>query len=137
MNIVEIKTLVDITNTGVIRANQGSQIELNQHRNFTTLNQCVEIRSIITYDEKPHCELVDVKGLGFGSKYKGKHNVWTFRFETDRPEVFGENCELLINDLNKVPVIKNLTESINIDMSVFDTSSTDFKNITIRHPKAS
>jgi hypothetical protein len=135
MNVVEIKTLVDITATGIIRLNQGTVEQLNQNRNFVTLNQCIEIRSLISYDEKPYVDEVDIKGMGFGTKFKGKQKVWTFRFETDRPQVFGENCELLIEDLNQVPMIKNLTESVNIDMSVFDTTSVDLKNTIIRHPR--
>jgi hypothetical protein len=136
MNIVEIKTLIDITNSGVERPYQGSQLELNQNRNWTTLSQCIGIRSIIEYYNSPIVETVDVKGLGFGANFKGKHQVWTFRFETDRPEVFGEDCELLIEDMDQVPVIKKLTESVNIDMAVFDTKSPALKNTIIRHPKA-
>jgi hypothetical protein len=136
MNIVEIKTLIDITDSGVERPYQGSQLELNQNRNWTTLNQCIGIRSIIEYYNSPVVETVDVKGMGFGTNFKGKHQVWTFRFETDRPEVFGENCELLIEDMDQVPVIKKLTESVNIDTAVFDTKSPALKNTIIRHPKA-
>jgi hypothetical protein len=136
MNIVEIKTLIDVTSTGVGRPHQGTQLQLNQERNWITLNQCIAIRSLIEYNNEPIMETVDIKGLGFGSNYKGKHQVWTFRFETDRPEVFGNDCELLVEDLDQVPVIKKLTETINIDMAVFDTKSTNFKNTIIRHPKA-
>ena len=136
MNIVEIKTLVDITATGVGRPYQGSQIELNQNRNWTTLNQCIGIRSIIEYNNTPSVETVDVKGLGFGSNYKGKHKVWTFRFETDQPHVFGDEFSLLIEDMDQIPVIKKLTESVNIDTAVFDTKSIDFKNTVIRQPQA-
>lgn len=136
MNIVEIQTLVDITHTGVHRPHLGTQLEMNQQRNWTTLTQCIEIRSLIEWDGYPRVENIDVKGLGFGSKYKGKQNVWTFRFRTDRPFVFGENCELLIEDMDTVPFIKNLTESVNIDKAIFDTKSSEFKNIIIRHPQA-
>jgi len=137
MNIVEIKTLIDITSTGVGRPHQGTQLQLNQERNWTTLNQCIGIRSLIDYNNLPIVEEdVDIKSIGFGKNYKGKHKVWTFRFETDRPEVYGTQCELLIEDLDQVPVIKKLTETINIDMAVFDTTTADFKNTIIRHPKA-
>jgi len=136
MNIVEIKTLVDITATGVGRPYQGSQIELNQNRNWTTLNQCIGIRSIIEYNTTPTVETVDIKGLGFGTSYKGKHKVWTFRFETDQPDVFGNEFSLLIEDMDQIPVIKKLTESVNIDTAVFDTKSADHKNTIIRQPQA-
>jgi hypothetical protein len=38
--------------------------------------------------------------------------------------------------MDQVPVIKKLTESVNIDMAVFDTKSPALKNTIIRHPKA-
>jgi hypothetical protein len=132
MNIVEIKTLIDITNSGVERPYQGSQLELNQNRNWTTLSQCIGIRSIIEYYNSPIVETVDVKGLDFGSNFKGKHQVWTFRFETDRPEVFGEDCELLIEDMDQVPVIKKLTESVNIDKSIFELVDDKYRNTIIK-----
>ena len=67
MQIIEIKTLIDITDTKVIRISQGTQLQHDQCRNFTTLKQCVEIRSIISYDTSPTMEVVDVKDMGFGS----------------------------------------------------------------------
>jgi hypothetical protein len=63
MDTIEIQTLIDITNTNVVRPNQGTQLEMNQYRNFTTLRQCAEIRSVILYDNNPHVILEDVKGL--------------------------------------------------------------------------
>jgi hypothetical protein len=41
MEIVEIKTLIDVTNTQVSRANQGTPEEYDQYRNWTTLLQCI------------------------------------------------------------------------------------------------
>jgi hypothetical protein len=81
-------------------------------------------------------ETIDIKGLGFGTSYKGKHKVWTFRFETDQPDVFGNEFSLLIEDMDQIPVIKKLTESVNIDTAVFDTKSADHKNTIIRQPQA-
>lgn len=136
MATIEIKTLIDITRTNVSRANQGSGLELDQHRNFTTLIQCAEIRSIVVFDLNPTVEKVDIKGMGFGSDYKGKHNVWTFSFDPDRQDVYndgeGNSLLLLINDLHQVPVIKNLTETVNIDKAVFDCKDNQYKNILIK-----
>lgn len=136
MDIIEIQTLVDITNTRVARPNQGTQLQLDQNRNFVTVTQCAEIRSIISYDGKPTVEKVDIKGMGFGSAYKGKQNVWTFRFSPDRLDVYkdesGNKAGLLITDLDGVPFIKNLTETVNIDTAIFDLSSSDHKNTIIK-----
>ena len=136
MDIIEIKTLIDITYTGVIRPRQGSQQELDQHKNFITLSQCSEMRSIISYDNAPTTENVDLKSLGFGSAHKGKHTVWTFTFRPDRSGVYtddrGDPIGGLIDDLHEVPIIKNLTETINIDRAIFDLKDGANKNTIIK-----
>jgi len=135
MQIIEIKTLVDITNTKVTRLNQGTQLELDQCRNFITLLQCVELRSIVSYDSSPQHEAVDVKGMGFGSAFKGKHTVWTFRFSPDRVGAYvdetGNQAGVLIDDIHEVPVIKNLAETINIDKAIFNSKDSSSKNTII------
>lgn len=135
MENIEIRTLIDITNTDVRRSNQGTAIEANQYRNWTTLKQCVELRALIEFDHNPTVETIDIKGLGFGTEYKGKHNVWTFRFRPDRAGAFGiedDPSGLLNESLHQVPVIKNLTESINTGKAVFDLKDPSFKNTTIK-----
>lgn len=139
METIEIKTLIDITNTKVVRPNQGTQLELDQNRNFITVTQCAEIRSIISYDLPPRIETIDIKDMGFGSKHKGKHAVWTFTFIPDRQDVYldeyGEQIGLLLQDLNGVPCIKNLTETINIDKAIFDLKDGPTKNTIVRSIK--
>jgi hypothetical protein len=136
MQLVEIQTLVDITCTNVVRLNQGTQLQLDQNRNFITLKQCAEIRSIILFDESPVVEEVDIKELGFGTNYKGKHNVWTFKFSPDRDSVYddenGNSIGELINDIHGVPIIKKLLETVNIDKAVFDCKDKATKNIIIK-----
>jgi hypothetical protein len=136
MEIIEITTLIDITYTGINRLNQGSKIQLDQQRNFNTLIQCLELRSIINYQLPPVSEKIDIKNLNFGSIFKGKHNVWTFRFSPDRTGAyFNEEYGLvgeLINDINEVPIIKNLTETINIDKAIFNLTDSVNKNTLIK-----
>jgi hypothetical protein len=135
MEYIEIRTLVDVTNTRAVRANQGSQTEINQQRNFTTLLQCTELRSVIEYDTPPAVEMVDIKNLGFGSNFKGKQRIWTFRFNTDRSGVYLDNTGNavgeLVNDLHAVPVIEKLTETINMTKAVFDCKDPVFKNTVV------
>lgn len=136
MDIIEIQTLIDITNTRVSRPNQGSQLELDQNRNFITLMQCIELRSLVAYDIGPIISKVDIKSLGFGSVYKGKHTVWTFRFTTDRSNAYmddtGNNIGTLVADLHQIPVIKNLKETLNIGTAIFDLESSEYKNTVIK-----
>lgn len=136
MESIEIRTLVDITNTRVNRPNQGTQLAYDQNRNFITLMQCIELRSIVSYDNPPIVEEVDVKGLGFGTEYKGKHRVWTFKIIPDRTGVYigpdGGEVSGLVDDIDAVPFIKNLTETINIDRAIFDCMNLSTKNTIIK-----
>ena len=112
MEFIEIKTLIDITKPSVARPGQGSELEQNQFKNWVTLQQCIGLRSNIEWDHPPTSEFVDVKGMGFGSKYKGTHKVWTFKFKTDQSfayqDEFGNNIGLLLHDVNQVPIIQKL-----------------------------
>ena len=135
MQIIEIKTLIDITNTKVARPNQGTSLEHDQYRNFVTVKQCAEIRSNISYDFLPEMQLIDVKDLGFGSKYKGKHAVWTFRFSPERSGVYAnDNNEIgcLYEDVQGVPVVEKLTETINIEKAIFELIDSSSKNTIIK-----
>lgn len=135
MLIIEISTLVDITDTKINRPRQGLQFEHDQYRNFTTLKQCVEIRSNIIYETSPSMETKDIKEYGFGSKFKGKHKVWTFRFNPERSGVYIENDNeigALINDLHGVPIIQKLSESINMEKAIFELKDPLTKNTIIK-----
>ena len=135
MQTIEIKTLVDITNTKIARPNQGTQLEHDQYRNFVTLKQCAEIRSNILYDFSPEMQVVDVKDLGFGSKYKGKHAVWTFKFNPERTNVYvNDRDEIggLLDDVQGVPVVEKLNETINIEKAIFELIDASSKNTIIK-----
>jgi hypothetical protein len=131
MQTIEIQTLVDITETNVIRPNQGTPLAHNQQRNFTTLKQCVEIRSNIMFDGSPVVEERDIKDMGFGTKYKGKHRVWTFVFSPERSGAYSD-IKVLGNDINQVPVIQKLTETINMDTSIFEITDPVNTNTIIK-----
>jgi len=135
MEVIEIKTLIDITNTNVRRNTQGSSEQFDQFRNWTTLLQSIGLRSIIEYDKNPVSEMVDVKHMGFGSKYKGTHRVWTFYFRPDREDAYannGDHIAFLKEDLNKIPIIVNLKETINIDNAVFELTDIEFTNTVVK-----
>lgn len=135
MEIIKIKTLLDITKPKVSRPGEGTLLEQHQYKNWITLQQCIGLRSIIMYDENPVVETIDLKSAGFGSKYKGEHKVWSFTFYTDRSSAYasddGNVIGLLLNDIHQVPMIENLTETINISKALFDLEDTQYKNIII------
>lgn len=136
METIEIKTLIDITKPNVHRPGQGSELEQNQYKNWITLQQCLGLRSNIEFDYPPKVKKIDLKDQGFGSKYKGSHNVWTFTFRPDRTLAYANNSEdsigLLYGDVHLVPIIKNLTETINISNAVFDLEHAQYKNTQIK-----
>lgn len=135
MEIIKLRTLIDITKPAVYRPGQGTLLEQNQYKNWITLQQCIGLRSIIEYDELPSVESIDVKGLGFGNKIKGVHNVWTFTFRPDRSLAYddgeGNVIGLLLNDIHQVPIIEKLSETINISKAVFDLQDAQYKNSVI------
>jgi len=133
MEVIELKTLIDITNTNVRRINQGTQQQLNQYRNWITLLQCIGLRSNISYDYDPRSEIVKVND--FGSEYKSKHRVWTFQFRPERPDAFANEISsiaLLKEDLDMIPMILNLTETINIQQAVFNLHDERFRNTVVK-----
>jgi hypothetical protein len=136
MEIIEIKTLIDVTSNLVSRVKQATQLELDQTRNFTTLRQCLELRALIAFDTTPIQQTIDINDAGFGEQYKGTHNVWTFVFRTDRSGFYlddtGNQIGYLIEDIHLVPIIKNLNETINIEKAVFDTKNIATKNTIIK-----
>jgi hypothetical protein len=62
--------------------------------------------------------------------------VWTFTFSPDRDGVYqdndGNDLGFLLEDIHEVPVIKNLTETINIDKAIFDLKDSKNKNTIIK-----
>ena len=135
MEVIEIQTLIDITNTNVRRINQGTQQELDQFRNWSTLLQCIGLRAIIQYNHSPQVDNIKIDGIGFGSAYKGTHNVWTFRFSPDSSDAFADKTNpiaLLLEDLDMVPMILNLTETINTMQAVFSLHDTKYANTVVK-----
>lgn len=135
MEKIQIKTLVDITNTGVIRYKSGLELQYNQHKNWTTLLQGIGLRCIVLYDEPPIVEFTDMRALGFGEKYRGENRVWTFTCYPDRQQAYATEehpLGFLIDDLHLVPIIEKLTETINIHKPVFETKSRFWRNTAIK-----
>jgi hypothetical protein len=106
---IQIKTKIDITNTDVRHADQGSEQQLNQYRNYTTFLQVIGIRSIFSITQRP----------------VEKDGVWIMEIETDRDNVFVKDQDpigLLKEDLDKVPIITGLTEKTPIKQGLIRTS---------------
>ena len=126
---------MDITDTRVTRPLKGKELEYNQHKNWITLLQGIGLRCIITFDEPAVCEFVDTRAYGFGEKLRGSHNVWSFVFYADREYAYADEKNrlgLLISDLDQVPIIEKLTETINMNRPVLNTTSRFWRNTVIK-----
>lgn len=114
----QIKTLVDVTETN---ARKGQDpLEFNQQANFNTLYNTIGLRTNPT-DFKITVEHVDLKSLGFGSNYKGKHNVWTIEFYVEADQ--STSVEFMNADFDLIPIITGLTETAILDKGLFITLS--------------
>lgn len=105
---IQIRTTIDITNTGVKRIDLGSEKQLNQYRNYTTFMQVFGIRSIFSVVQEPVLE----------------NGEWTMIIDTDRDEVYSDGEDdvgLLKSDLDAVPIILGLDEVKKTKQAVIKT----------------
>jgi hypothetical protein len=118
MKSYKLTTLVDITRTYPSRS-ETDPLKLNQQANFNSLMQAINLRANVEETIDP----VFNDGR-LPEPLKGKANHWVFEFTTERDDIFlKDNNPVghLIDDLNGVPVIPNLTNSQDIDPPVFIT----------------
>ena len=129
-----VYTLIDITETKKYSSNCKDTKLISQQANFMTFFQTLCLRNNYNYDNTPTLQDVNEKKLrelGFGSDYKGNHNLWCLELVVDEGRTFGE-AEILENDFDLVPVISGLNETIKINNNVFRTKDKKAKNIVIK-----
>jgi len=100
----KIKTSVDITRSNVDRADP-DQIRQAQQSNFNTLLQGIGMRANVEWTHDPSRSMLETDG---------KTAYWLWEFTVEREDVFlhnGDPVGLLKQDLQGVPIIKNLTET--------------------------
>lgn len=117
-----ITTLIDITET---KEYHKHGLEQQQQANYTTLMQTLGLRAN-PYPVAQFQEAVPVSGM-FGSRFKGKHTVWIQTLDFDQQD--SHTIEFMQQDLNLVPIIGGLTETIKLNTNVFNTSCSKEKNI--------
>jgi len=124
---IEIYTLVDITKTD---ARRNDDIKLfSQQSNYNTLLQTATLRTNLALI-KNESKQGGVTNIGFGEKFKGKHNYWIAIFELERMGTVSES--MLIEDFDLVPIISGLDASATFNEDVFVTSDSVDKNIVFR-----
>ena len=113
-----IITLVDITRTNAVKT-EPDQLKILQQNNFNTLRQAIELRSNVNWTRDPtRSEGRLPQGL------QGKAAHWCWEFEVEREDLFlkdNDPVALLKDDLNSVPVITGLLETVEIKPAAFQT----------------
>jgi len=111
-----IITLVDITRTNPNRS-ENDQLKLSQQANFNSLLQAIGLRSNVQWMRDP---IINTGSLPYDIGGKAKHWIWDF--DVERDDVFLKDADsvgLLVDDLNGVPIIPELTNSVEIDPACF------------------
>ena len=128
--MLKVYTLIDITETKSYRS--ADQKLNHQQANFMTFLQTLMLTMNFFYDKAPtliKCDEKKLKELGFGSDYKGSHNVWCLEARVDEGRQVPD-VETLQNNFDLVPVIPNLNETILINNNVFRAKDKKATNIT-------
>ena len=112
----QILTLVDITRTSPSRS-ETDKLKLAQQANFNSLLQAIGLRSNVSWVKDP------VMRTGrLPDPLDGAATHWHWIFDAERDEVFlkdGNSVGLLIEDLNGIPIIGNLLNSVDLEPACF------------------
>lgn len=95
---IEIQTFVDITDTNVRHHGQGTDIQLNEYRNYTTLLQVLGLRTNFEIVNPP----------------REKDGVWTLQIDIPDNNAYDDGKDPLgnlKNDLDQIPIITGLRDT--------------------------
>jgi hypothetical protein len=123
----QIITLVDITQTNPHRSETDPHL-LSQQANFNSLIQAIGLRANVLWVTSP-----SERNGALPRDIGGKAVYWIWTFDVERDDVFlknGNSVALLIDDLNGVPIIPDLNNSVDLDPACF-ISKGDNANIWV------
>jgi hypothetical protein len=112
----KIITLVDITRTNPHRS-ETNTVKLAQQANFNCLVQAIGLRANVEWSIDP---MQHAGALPYPADGKATHWVW--EFEVERDLLFQKDSDpvgLLKDDLDGVPVVNQLNNSVDIEPAVF------------------
>lgn len=143
MTVYTVTTLVDISQSGFVSGRPENDDEWkwrNQQRNYDTLCQVISLRTNYE-DEYVTTFEIDIESAKsfFNNQNLVLNNdesvivkVWAFTFETERADVLGPEGEVLKDDLNMVPVIPNLDDSVELFPSCFLTKGSIVNTVVFK-----
>ena len=118
MQSFKIISLVDITRSSPSRL-ENDPIKLGQQANFNSLIQAIGLRSNMEWDKDPE----ECSGR-LPYPLEGAATHWLWEFWVERDFVFQKDNDpvyLLLADLQGVPVVNGLNNSVDITPSIFQT----------------
>lgn len=127
-----LTTLLDITETGVIR---GNSQERDQQRNWETILQVLSLRTQPIILEGPiridHVDFQKFKGMSkcFGDFYLElpyPQTIWAVKFTSEHTDIY--SAEQLYSDFDQIPMITGLNETARFLLPMFNSYGT-LKNI--------
>lgn len=124
VDVYEINTLVDITDTQVITPKKSS-IKFYQAQNLNTFLQVIGLRSqVLEYKVKK--SRADYQDYGFNG-IQGDGNVWSLRFTADSTSPWLKNDDKLYwlrQDFFNIPIHTKLNETIKLKPEMVITDET-------------
>ena len=129
MEALEIRTLVDITQTGQTKFKSQDRLLINQQANWNTFLQVLSMRINPIFDNPPQATTMTVDDE-FGSDHTKEHKVWCFKFTSERDGAVSKAT--MQEDFDLIPVINGLTETILNNSDVFRTRDSQARNIVFK-----
>ena len=118
-------SLVDITNTGIIRDSVNPKAR-NQQRNWETLVQCLSLRTQAHNIRTPEMATINLDDFAlsgdlFGEMYTGQANVWLFSWQIESDGIYDTDVpmSLLLKDFEDVPICTFLDETARFILPIF------------------
>jgi len=125
----EITTLVDITKSNPNRS-ETNTLKQGQQANFNSLIQAIGLRSNLTWNSDPTMNT----GI-LPEPFDGKAAYWVWSFATERERVFFKDdtdpVGLLLDDLNGVPIIDQLNNTVDLNPAIFKTRGNNINTYVI------
>ena len=118
MQLFKLVSVVDITRSCPSRS-ETDHLKLGQQANFNSLIQAIGIRSNVEWEQDPECHTGRLPDA-----IDGAATHWVWEFSVERDFVFrldNDPVGLLLEDLQGVPVINRLNNSVDIMPSIFQT----------------
>jgi hypothetical protein len=121
-------TLVDITKTDITQYTPELAKMRNKHRNWETVVQVLGLRTQILNIRQFKTVNAEVALFEFGSAYTGKQRVWSFEFDVEFENLYGQDHTILVKDFAQTPIIVDLDETAKFADPLFYTLG-EHKNI--------